>query len=243
MTPTAIQQAVTLIQSERQAGRKHFNLVFNDGTKKKVRLFIYNGNEICQYLNGSKSHGNYLDTSRVVDILPIMPRHKDENIRFIKNCDKVIKLLKESGWWGDILHDVEFLRASGLEKCAQWEKDYWCFDIPYDQKEERKRRQASVPEQFSASSFGLVHNLKIEKMYFGLNSDYHLRDIAKSVKDNVPVCFRLDADKWNKLSYDTSFEFNPEKKKAWYSKEYRNCGNGHYYIALNPTHAAYYEDD
>lgn len=237
------QKAISLIQNEREQGRNTFNVVYADGTKKKTRLFVYHGTEIAEFNKGSKTKGHYLDTSLVKDILPVLPRQTDESVRFAKNCDKVIALLKQSGWWDNILKDTEFLRASGLEKCRQWEKDYWCSDIPCDHKEERERRRATVPQEFDCETFWMIVNLKIEKMYFGINSEYHLQDIARGVEENRQIHFRIDADRWNKLSYDTTFEFNPEKKKAWFSKEYRGCGNGHYYIALNTTHAAFYEDD
>ena len=31
--------------------------------------------------------------------------------------------------------------------------------------------------------------------------------------------------------------------RGYYSEEYRNCGNGHYYLLFDATHAIYYEDD
>ena len=29
----------------------------------------------------------------------------------------------------------------------------------------------------------------------------------------------------------------------WYSKEFKGCGNGHYYLALDATHTIFVEDD
>lgn len=46
-----------------------------------------------------------------------------------------------------------------------------------------------------------------------------------------------------RVNYDVSFEYNAEKNKAWYSEEYRNCGNGHYYLAIDCNTALFYEDD
>jgi hypothetical protein len=49
-----------------------------------------------------------------------------------------------------------------------------------------------------------------------------------------------------RTSYDVSFEYKETEegyKLGWYSEEYRNCGNGHYYLALDATHAVYYEKD
>ena len=50
-------------------------------------------------------------------------------------------------------------------------------------------------------------------------------------------------DKWDKTSYDVSFQLKAKERKAWYSEEYRGCGNGHYYLALNHSCALFYEHD
>ena len=45
--------------------------------------------------------------------------------------------------------------------------------------------------------------------------------------------------------YDNTVEIanRDGKKLAWYSEEYRRCGNGHYYLMFDATHAIFYEDD
>jgi hypothetical protein len=64
-----------------------------------------------------------------------------------------------------------------------------------------------------------------------------LMEIARALhsKQNISISGRTN--------YDVSFEYNAEKGMAWYSEEYKNCGNGHYYLALNGTHAIFWEDD
>lgn len=46
-----------------------------------------------------------------------------------------------------------------------------------------------------------------------------------------------------RVNYDVSFEYDADKNKAWYSEEYRNCANGHYYLAIDENTALFYEDD
>ena len=91
-----------------------------------------------------------------------------------------------------------------------------------------------------ASEFDIVHNCKIVKMRLSRHNDYNndrLPLITKAMnnKESITLSGRVD--------YDVSFEYNAEKNKAWYSLEYKNCGNGHYYLALNDTHAIFCEDD
>ena len=40
-----------------------------------------------------------------------------------------------------------------------------------------------------------------------------------------------------------TFEYKADKNKAWYSEEYRGCGNGHYYIAIDENTALFIEND
>lgn len=47
---------------------------------------------------------------------------------------------------------------------------------------------------------------------------------------------------WRGRSYDISLSLD-EKGRAFYAEEYRNCGNGHYYLALDARHAIHVEDD
>ena len=45
--------------------------------------------------------------------------------------------------------------------------------------------------------------------------------------------------------YDNTLEiiFNDDYPRGWYSEEFRNSGNGHYYLLFDATHAIFYEDD
>lgn len=66
----------------------------------------------------------------------------------------------------------------------------------------------------------------------------HIRqNIAEALKNKTSYQCR------GSNGYDVSFEYDAEKNKAWYSEEYVGCGNGHYYLALDSTHAIYYEKD
>ena len=81
-----------------------------------------------------------------------------------------------------------------------------------------------------------------KSMYFGkYSNNYYKSEIKKGLSQNQKVSFRTN--KYDGTGYDTSFEYDPERKMAWYSEEYRGCGNGHYYLALNGSCAIFCEDD
>ena len=78
----------------------------------------------------------------------------------------------------------------------------------------------------------------LKSMYFGKWDNTTIKDnirraLAEKKKHSESVT----------VNYDVSFEYNPELKKAWYSEEYRNCGNGHYYLALSENTAVFAEND
>jgi hypothetical protein len=63
----------------------------------------------------------------------------------------------------------------------------------------------------------------------------------------VAECIKNGRDfsrRWEN-GYDNSVEIANRngEKLAWYSEEYRGCGNGHYYLMFDATHAIFYEDD
>lgn len=94
----------------------------------------------------------------------------------------------------------------------------------------------------------LIHS-KIKKMTF------HKSKWNKSITEYTLEQIKEHMEKGEKYTtsgrngYDVSFEYKPAslsedgKARAWYSEEYRGCGNGHYYLALDDQHALYYEDD
>jgi len=84
---------------------------------------------------------------------------------------------------------------------------------------------------------------KVKKMHFGRKwlNDNKLAQIELNLKDKNKVTIWSDGRLTN--GYDVTFNYQPEDNKAWYSEEYRGCGNGHYYLALDATHALFYEDD
>jgi len=84
----------------------------------------------------------------------------------------------------------------------------------------------------------LIYPLKIKKMNFDKysNGDKSER-IERAMQKRTQISIR------GRTSYDISFEYDPEKNMAWYSEEYRDCGNGHYYLALNNKYAVFWEDD
>lgn len=106
-------------------------------------------------------------------------------------------------------------------------------------------KKEGQPNYFSL--YSLTNNLdyidnKIKKMVFhkGNNRQKTLR-IQSKIKEAIEK--KVEYKETSQNGYDVSFHYDPKLNKAWYSEEYKDCANGHYYLALNSTHAWFYEDD
>ena len=77
-----------------------------------------------------------------------------------------------------------------------------------------------------------------KSMYFGKYWNKHYKeDIKEAIEKKEKIT------KTARTSYDVSFNYDPEKNMAWYSEEYKDCGNGHYYLAVDHNTAWFCEND
>lgn len=85
--------------------------------------------------------------------------------------------------------------------------------------------------------YGQVETLSITSKF----PKYVLEEIKKAFDEGKPYSYKDYGEK-----RDKSVEISVGKDgllRAWYSSEYAGCGNGSYYLLLNPTTAAFREDD
>lgn len=76
--------------------------------------------------------------------------------------------------------------------------------------------------------YAIDHILREIRQAFDNKKDYNWSDQAKS-NSGRDLSIRIKAE--------------GESIKAWYSSEYHNCGNGDYYLLVNPTTAIFCETD
>lgn len=224
--------------------------VFKD-KKKEVHLAHTSGGKELMILTSRTRGYTFRNMSSmgnaVLDIVPI-----DYRARWEHTINKVIRLLEQSGFWADVLKNAKIARDVGYDKLHQAMKADELHDstLSYEANHQ-KRAEAikAIDERLTYMAEGklcvnveilwhLAHReLKVKKMYFGDANEAHLAEIKEGIKKGLPFSVI------GYSSYDVSFEFKPEDKKAWYSEEFKGCGNGHYYLALDDTYALHYEDD
>lgn len=87
------------------------------------------------------------------------------------------------------------------------------------------------------SLYGQTETISITSKF----SDSVLKEIKKAFDEGKPYSYKEYGEK-----RDKSVEISIGKDgllRAWYSSEFAGCGNGSYYLLLNPTTAAFREDD
>lgn len=175
----------------------------------------------------------------------------DETIAWHKRLKRAINCLENSGLWQEIKEQFENMLKMTWEDRKQMNEIYWKqYDIPYEQivqmfepyvkkypfaffKDEDGKLKLNTTYTWEKSA------CRLKSMYFGKYENKQIKEeISEAIKNNrdystgrIPV------------NYDVSFEYRAKDAKAWYSEEYRDCGNGHYYIALNHSTALFLEDD
>ncbi len=173
-------------------------------------------------------------------------------VRWKKNVDKVVRILTKSGLWPNILQIFKNLQTMSYDDYVAISKIYRESQyIPGEPDSLRgSRLKVSFGEYITKYPFimngssvnydylkGGIADANIKSMYFGGCNAVIKEQIKNALEKEERYSTRGYA------SYDVSFSYYPEKKKAFYSEEYKGTGNGHYYMALDANAALFCEDD
>lgn len=231
-------------------GEKHLCTELTTG--KRYRFCIEEPGTVFVFGKGMRTRGwrkspdVFLQQYRVVK-----PRKRNMNREWHKRLLRAVDCMESSGLWPDVLQQFKATIDSGMiwddrEALADL---YWAHVDSESVNPEFERLRKKYPHAFTEATDGSVHinsfyaseisECMLRSMYFGktlnINEKKKIADALDSKQDYSSG--RIHA------GYDVSFEYKADKNKAWYSEEYRNCGNGHYYIALDANMALFIEHD
>ena len=215
---------IELIKSEREKGNNKFVCVVHNGEKFVIRLFVSSDGDICYYAKGSKKYGHLLPINAFQSITPVAVKNKCDLCQsYIKKC---IKYLTNSGLWPEIKADLVRLQA----KDKAWWDNYLAIERGFD-------RYKKMCEEFEHLHLDILEQAKygFKTINFSRYDEKEREDWTNAVKNHTQYHYR-----WRK-GYDNSISV--DGNHAWYSEEYKGCGNGHYYLAFDDKHATFREDD
>lgn len=166
---------------------------------------------------------------------------KDENAEWHKKLATIEKRLEKSGLWSNIKEVAHDLQNIPLN-------EYLMVRLKADP-EILEKYPFLVNKEITDKT---VVNWKyledwclhptIKSMYFGYFNKETKEQIKEALVKKETFSRRVNANT-DLTSYDVSFDYTPAKNTAFYSEEYRGCGNGHYYLALDNSSALFYEND
>jgi len=238
-------------------------VIYDNGRVENRRLSLYseNSEQIFLYGRRKRKWGLLLGPSdyrmnnwKTVKITETLPK----NVKWERSWQRVLGMLEESGLWKNEVEKIKIILDIGYDKLQQARKEDWKKYPELNYEEQREKRIQEIKKidsrlvekskdtetEYTISNFWLYSMpAKIKTMYWGkpYRANKIKENIANSLKNKVE-CHEYQNGAWINY-YDVTFGYRPEYNRAWYNEEYRNCGNGHYYIALNATHALFLEDD
>ena len=208
----------------------NFMVTMANGDKKKMRMFISEGGWVCEFKKRSRTKGRCISCEELwKSVVPI--NRDNDKVRVCKrNTKSIIKYLSVSGMWPDILANMIKLQQLSDEDLK------YLYECEYDEHNtfmEKKGIEHISPDMYDS----LSSQRGIITINWGRGHDWIKRGWLNALNEKRKYSMR-----WT-VSYDNSVEYNPDGNRAWYSEEYRGCGNGHYYLLLDEKHAAFREDD
>lgn len=231
-----------------------------DPDGNKVRIAHYGEDADTGFIYG-KGRAKY---GRIVSAEYLMANYTlaepDQNEAWHKSLSRAIKAMEKSGLWNEILQVFILLQGMTYEDKEIISQLYWsCPKLRLDEEktvseynEEFRKIFAYYMEKYPfvfgqdekgryfvrTNFIWETSDCKLKSMYFGTDNKRLKEQIMNAIKNGSSYNIPRIA-----VNYDVSFQYDAEKKKAWYSEEYRNCGNGHYYLALDNNLALFCEDD
>lgn len=234
------------------------------------RAVLEDDQHVFVYNPRAKRYGMRLDIeyfviSYIADVTPA----GNESVAWERRVRNVIKKLDASGLWLNIRRTFEEILEMGYERRKRLHDLFW--DDSWEEYKllngtRNNPERAAVYNRAFESHYGELMNeipfafhkgdaddsvwnvntdlifemsdAKTKSMYFG---KYWNAQIKAEI--GTAIAEKRKCSKRARTSYDVSFEYDPEKNRAWYSEEYKDCGNGHYYLAIDANTALFYEDD
>ena len=159
-----------------------------------------------------------------------------------KRLRKVIQKLEKTQNWLDLLplfknlllmsyDDHEYIKKHYSNRPDLYQKFHTKYPFMFTT---NKDGQICIIPEYSYD----ISDAILKTMYFGYANKRIKQEIKNAIQNNTTYhSGRIQ------VNYDVSYEYNAQTHKAWYNEEYRNCGNGHYYLALDENTAIFYEND
>lgn len=190
---------------------------------------------------------------------PAIPTAEEENMKWHKRIRRVLKEIDRTGLWKGSTMETVFrnLLLVDIEDRKEIRRIFW--DAHYENGKrifDEKAMQPFMekyPFMFLRSAEDVLtanvdtdyifelSDCKLKSTYFGVSNAYEKERIRSAIAEKRKIAVRAYTS--YDVSFDTDFERQDGIPRAWYSEEYKGCGNGYYYYAVSENCAVFIEKD
>lgn len=207
--------------------------VCSKASATKKRLFLTTDNRVAEATKFTKNNfkGQYVSIQEIeswdkIELISWDIREDlvDHNKIFSRNLKNAIKYL-ESGFK---LNPAFLMKLKEAEKFS---KDYYV-------------NREQINEILGVDVAWSLASRPIETSNFGKGyTDIIRNNLREAIKENRSY----NSGRYYFMGRDVSISYEPDKTEkgynCWYQREYKNCGNGDYYLALDDKHVLFVERD
>lgn len=223
---------------------KEYRVTMINGKSKIVRLWLHTDDCVGIMGKRKRHYGHYLSDyswDNLTDwvTLKLIEHKQSDKVRLVKKrAQDAVKYLTQSGFWADIKKEIEYFLSddSIIEE--------FCKDMEADSYENFYKQRGEGQKYAWCSTYQVFESFYRKRCW---KSIAYSRWNRKCYNEEVQRAIAEKRDyhrRWtNGYDNDLEIRFDNDYPRAWYSEEYRNCGNGHYYLLFDATHAIFYEDD
>lgn len=258
-----IQDIYNVVSLNADKCNNRFRVTRTDGSSSIMRLFISTSDRVCEFAKGKRRSGYYLEyiypAGTFAKVEPMAPTATAPAKMAKRNARKVADLLAASGLWPEYRAQCEALASLSEEEItelftiyARWwdySKGHEYRDTAYnDFKLFFQSRNLPVFDIYHFQQMGTKGQI-ISVPYDKYCRQYHrdkvnngIEAMKQGLSDRPLGTYGIS---W-RGSYDYSVSLQRDSEgvcRGWFSAEYKGCGNGHYYLLLDASHALYLEDD
>lgn len=218
-----------------------YRYAIDKNTGKKIRYIIEDTGDYFVFAPRKTKYGYRMSFAEFAARYKILPK-PDENAEWHKRLATVISKLEISGLWSEKLKFFKNLDTMSKSDLDDINSLYRTPDIAYVKYGTKYPFVFYKDNQNIQIHFDYISELadcRLKTMYFG---KYENKEIKQNIESAIQSKTSYNTGRIS-VNYDVSFEYSAERNMAWYSEEYKNCGNGHYYIAIDKNTAVFMEND
>lgn len=215
---------------------------------KTLRAKKEDQNTVFVYGYRKRKYGyRYTDTD-FLRTYEIVESTLTETEKWHRRIQKILNIMAEYNLWTEWKEKLQNLLHMTWEDHEALNQLYW--DTPllrhFDSKEWKMwfqkypflKNSDGIEITVNTDYLWELSRAELKTMYFGKRAN---RDVKNTIKTVLKE--RRDYSCSERVGYDVIFDYKASVGHAWYAEQYRDCGNGHYYLALSENCAWFCEHD